>query len=125
MVGSVSAYGQLQKTPANVKSAGTLTTVGAAGQVNIYTVPAGKRALLLSFVWQDINVGNGTFVQAFIGGLKSRKATLADATVVPDPAVATTNGLLLIAGDTIGFQGDALGNNGTVNYFAVIQETPA
>lgn len=125
MVGQTTPLNSVQKTLPNVSTIGTSTTVGTTPAV-VYTCPTGKRALILSMSWALIATGTGTKANSTINGKQGRQAVAIDTngTPVQDPAVPP-QGMLITAGQTIAFAGDAAGNNETVNYFISIQESDA
>jgi len=119
MVGQQQARNSSQKVPQQ-SAKGTCTTAGSTPAV-IYTVPAGQKAYVSVANWNNVANGGNSFLQSRYAGVLARKATVAEASPIADPAGI----VVLNAGETIAFIGDSGANNGTINYFFTYQESPA
>lgn len=117
----ITTLNSLQKqigTPLNSSS----NTIGAVATV-IYTVPAGKKAIINTFLDRVIGYGTGTLV-TFSAGQAIRTKTGAG---VPELVFTNENlqGLTLTAGQTITVVSDAAGNNASAAWIINVTELPA
>jgi hypothetical protein len=95
----------------------TISTFGAA-QVVVYTVPAGKKALVEGATIQYVSLGTSTFFSLRVNTTELRRLAAANTTIATD-----LQGCVLMPGDTINFIGDA-GNTGVVRVLLSILELP-
>lgn len=111
MVGKTTALNTVQKVP-TTGNQGTATDA-----TPIYTVPAGRKAVVI-FTWQLIALGASANVQVLVGGVSIQNL------VVGDVQKTYTQTVTLQAGKDIHFHGN-VADNATVNWFTAIQETDA
>ena len=115
--------GTIQKDPTSLIQFSN-NTIGAAAQI-VYTVPAGKKAKIVSIKTQSVGFGNGTKLDYRITGtvgLLIREDTVAQTT--PQDNANITN-VVLVAGQTITVNSDAAGNNASSNIYLNVIELPA
>lgn len=126
LVSKTTALNQSQKTQPNVSLIGNSNVIGPGG-ITLYTVPPGKRALVMTASYACVNIGGGggTYVKTSYGGIQGIYFAAATVNFVPqlDNSIGP-NGLLLTAGQTIVLVADGAGN-ASCNYIISIQETPA
>lgn len=121
MVGSVSAYNQVQRNSDTILN-GTATDVGSTPHV-FYTVPAGKKAIIKWLAFQMVSLGANTFME-----VKIKSAPITPQQQFVDTVLQVPNinpNFELAAGDTITADGDNVANNGTINMFLTVSELPA
>ena len=114
---TVSSRNQVQTKNQGQTLAGTAIAFGTTPQV-IYTVPPGQVVTVTKISTQFIAFGTGTKGTLTIGGVNVRaNINVADAAYVESVAFEE---MILTAGQTIQFSGDAAGNNESANYIFVI-----
>lgn len=99
---------------------GNSITIGAAG-VTIYTVPAGKKAVIGAFLTKLISFGTGTKLDVTVAGNLIREATVGETKFTNE----NLNQSSLKAGDVIIITSDAAGNNASAAWFLSVTELPA
>lgn len=99
---------------------GTKANVGTTQSI-IYTVPAGKKAIITKYLTKMIALGANTFIAPRINTFKTRGNVTIVETVYVDEKM---DRLVLLAGDTANFIGDNAANNGTIDFIFAIQELP-
>lgn len=120
MVGQTNSYTNIQTAQSNKKIVGNSIVVGTTG-VTIYTVPAGKVAIINTFSDQSINFGANTGINFRINALNLRNCANNETGLTSE----NINGTRLEAGDVISVFGNNAGNNGSVNWFIALMELPA
>lgn len=123
MVRQTIALNQLQHNP-KINVNGNPVNVGVTGQ-NIYTVPAGKKAVLNSLFTRLVSLGTGTFIRFnIISTVTSRLVnTTVPETVLTEKLVGTS-GIEMNAGDDVQLIGDGAGDNSSVGFSLTVEEFP-
>lgn len=119
MVSKTTPLNAIQKIP-YISVKGTAVNFGTTPEI-VYTCPTGKKALIITATTMFVAFGTGTRGQSNYGSVRGRSVNVADANPVSEPIALN---LVLNAGETISFSGDAAGNNETANYNFSVQETP-
>lgn len=109
MVSETRPLNQVQKIP-QTGNQGT-----AVDATPIYTVPAGRKAIV-TVTYQLIALGSSANVQVLVGGVSIQNL------VVGDVQKSYTQTFALQAGKDIHFHGN-VADNATINWFTSIQET--
>lgn len=123
MVRQTIALNQLQHNP-KINVNGNPVTVGVTPQ-NIYTVPAGKKAVLNSLFTRLVSLGTGTFIRFnIVSTVTSRLVnTTVPETVLTEKLVGTS-GIEMNAGDDVQLIGDGAGDNSSVGFSLTVEEFP-
>lgn len=123
MVRQTIALNQLQHNP-KINVNGNPVNVGVTGQ-NIYTVPAGKKAVLNSLFTRLVSLGTGTFIRFnIVSTVTSRLVnTTVPETVLTEKLVGTS-GIEMNAGDDVQLIGDGAGDNSSVGFSLTVEEFP-
>lgn len=102
---------------------GNRNTVGTT-VIDLYTVPAGKKAIIKGASARFVSGGANTLLQVLVAGERVFRETSA-----PSPAVLqdipNVKGMVLLAGETISLSGDSGSDNGSMNFLFTFQELPA
>lgn len=124
MVGSIVALNQIQKVP-QILIIGTLTTVGSAGPVNIYTPPTGKKALVTSIKITYVACGTNNKMNIRIATILCDSSPGGGAADNPQRLnEKIQNNISLLPSQAIDATGDGAGNNGTINFVVTSLEMP-
>lgn len=119
MVGRTRSLNLSQKLT-DTTIAGNSAIVGTT-LVTVYTVPTNKKARIIGAADRLVSLGANTLTRVLLAGRRYNNKTVAElALVVIAPAI----GVMLIAGETIQLQGDAAGNNGSVDFSFTVLELP-
>jgi len=124
LVGRRTALNTVQKLP-GLTFADNPVIVGVAA-IDIYTVPANRKALFTSMFTRLVSLGTNTQITFQLitpTNLRLVRTTVPE-TVLTEK-LTNTNGLLLQAGTIIRLNGDGAGNNGSVGYDIKVEETSA
>jgi len=124
LVGRRTALNRVQKIP-GLTFEDNPVIVGVVA-IDIYTVPAGRKALLESLFTRLVSLGTNTqitFQLVTPTNLRLVRTTVPE-TVLTEKLTNTT-GILLQAGTILRLDGDGAGNNGSVGYDIKIEETSA
>lgn len=124
LVGKRTALNVVQKLP-GLTFADNPVIVGVVA-IDIYTVPAGRKAMLRSLFTRAVSFGTNTFMQFQLvtpTNLRLERATVAE-TVLTEKLI-NSNGILMQAGTIIKLDGDGAGNNGSMGYDIKVEETLA
>ena len=101
-------------------NSGNPTTIGTTPFV-LYTVPAGRKAILKTFVFRATGFGAGTTMQAVANGINLLDTSSTSNTMVN----ALVSSIILAAGQTVTLKGDSGSNNESAFFFITFQELPA
>lgn len=119
MVGIQQPRNQAQKI---VDQSVTGTKVdGGTVTKNFYTVPAGKKAKITSVQIAFIAFGTGTQTTIYINTVQLIQKNVTSGNMTE----YLTNPVVLTAGQSVSYGGDAAGNNATINFLITYQETNA
>lgn len=124
MVGRRTALNVVQKLP-GLTFADNPVIVGVTA-IDIYTVPAGRKALLKSLFTRLVSLGAGTLITFQLitpTNLRLVRTTVAE-TVLTEK-LTNTSGILMQAGTIIRLNGDSGADNSSVGYDIKIEETSA
>jgi hypothetical protein len=113
--------GTIQKPEINKVVSGTFTTAGVTA-LTLYQVPAGKSAIVRSFLTKMGAFGSGTYLNWIVRGVVVRRTNSPADTNENRAVEVAGNGLRLNSGDTIQVQGNAAGNNEDGEYYIGVQE---
>lgn len=125
MVGKRGALNQVQKI-AGFNFAANPVVVGVTA-IDIYTVPAGRKAILKSMFTRPVSFGTNTFMRfsLIVTGATLRLENVTGTETVLTEKLPNTTGILMNAGDIIRLDGDGAGDNGSMGYDIKVEETNA
>jgi len=124
LVGKRVALNSVQKIP-GLTFADNPVIVGVT-PIDIYTVPAGRKALLKSMFTRLVSLGAGTLITFQLitpTNLRLVRTTVPE-TVLTEK-LTNTNGILLQTGTIIRLDGDSGADNSSVGYDIKVEETSA
>jgi len=112
-----------QTIKANVQADGNPVTIGTT-PVIIYTCPAGKSCLVISYLTRVTSFGGNTFYFVNARDRRLRRARSADGEEI-NMIESASGGIRLAAGETISLSGNSGSNNGSAFFVFTGQELPA
>lgn len=124
LVGRRTALNVIQKIP-GITFAANPVIVGTTA-IDIYTVPAGRKALLKSMFTRLVSLGANTLITFQLitpTNLRLERTTVPE-TVLTEK-LTNTSGILMQAGTIIRLDGDNGADNGSVGYDIKVEETSA